>query len=130
MDPTSDYYQFEPDYTIIFHSTHKLLEKHSLVNSDLQNKLADDRLDFVRLLCEQGIGRVIYYNYPEIEDTIWGSYATKVQSSFTYQLTKLNYELMNISQAYPNFLYAIWRASRQNTVVISCLIVPYMSIQR
>ena len=61
MDPTSDYYQFEPDYTIIFHSTHKLLEKHSLVNSDLQNKLADDRLDFVRLLCEQGIGRVIYY---------------------------------------------------------------------
>jgi len=103
MDPTSDYYQFEPDYTIIFHSTHKLLEKHSLVNSDLQNKLADDRLDFVRLLCEQGIGRVIYYNYPEIEDTIWGSYATKVQSSFTYQLTKLNYELMNISQAYPNF---------------------------
>ena len=103
MDPTSDYYQFEPDYTIIFHSNHKLLEKHSLVNSDLQNKLADDRLDFVRLLCEQGIGRVIYYNYPEIEDTIWGSYATKVQSSFTYQLTKLNYELMNISQAYPNF---------------------------
>lgn len=102
MDPTSDYYQFAPDYTIVFQSTHKLLEHHSLLPVEKQQSLADDRLDFIRLLCEQGNGRIIYYNYPEIDDTIFGSYATKVQSSFTYQLSKLNFELMNLSQQYQN----------------------------
>lgn len=102
LDPTSDYYQFNPDYTIVFHATHKLLEKHSALNTEQQNRLADDRLDFIRMLCKQGRGRIIYYNYPEIEDAVFGSYASKVSSSFSYQLSKLNYELMNLSQVNQN----------------------------
>ena len=47
-------------------------------------------------------GHIIYYNYPEIEDTVFGSYANKVESSFTYQLRKLNFELMNLSREYKN----------------------------
>lgn len=102
LDMTSEYYEFNADYTVVFQSTHKLLEKYSLMPADKQNSLADERIDFVRMLCSSVKGRVIYYNYPEIEDTVFGSYANKVTSSFTYQLRKLNYELMNLSHEYSN----------------------------
>ncbi len=102
LDPTSDLYQHEAKYTIVFQSTHKLLEKYSLMDNDAQLRMADDRLDFIRTICEQVHGNIIYYNYPEIEDTVFGSYASKVRSSFTYQLRKLNFELMNLAQEYPN----------------------------
>ena len=64
--------------------------------------MADERLNFVRALCENVEGKIIYYNYPEIDDTVFGSYANKVQESFTYQVRKLNFELMNLAQEYPN----------------------------
>ncbi|WP_316746443.1 HAD-IIIC family phosphatase [Pedobacter gandavensis] len=103
LDPTSDFYEFAADYSIVFQSTHKLLEKYSTTSPAEQINMADDRLDFIRMLCNSVSGRIIYYNYPEIEDTVFGSYATKVPSSFTFQLRKLNFELMKIAQEYPNF---------------------------
>lgn len=103
MDPTSDLHQFGADYVIVFQSTHKLLDKYSTMSSGEQVNLADDRLDFIRMLSTSVKGRIIYYNYPEIEDTVFGSYANKVSSSFTYQLRKLNFELMNIAQENANF---------------------------
>lgn len=102
LDMTSDLYHHNAKYTIVFQSTHKLLEKFSLMPIEDQSRMADDRLDFVRDLCNNVPGYIIYYNYPEIEDTIFGSYANKVPTSFTYQIRKLNYELMNLSQECPN----------------------------
>ena len=98
LDPTSDLYQHDAKYTIVFQSTHKLLEKYAMMSADEQARMADDRLEFIRTICAQVSGYIIYYNYPEIEDTVFGSYANKVQTSFTYQLRKLNYELMNLAQ--------------------------------
>jgi len=103
LDSTSALHQFDAAYNIIFQSSHKLLEQYSEYHPSSQLNLADDRLAFVHLICESVKGRIIYYNYPEIEDTVFGSYATKVASSFTYQLRKLNFELMKLSQEFPNF---------------------------
>lgn len=102
LDSTSDLYQFSAKYTIVFQSTHKLLEKYALMSTDEQAYLADNRLNFIRTICEQTSGYIIYYNYPEIDDAVFGSYANKVQTSFTYQLRKLNYELMNLAQEHKN----------------------------
>ena len=105
MDPTSDLYQYDAEVTIIFQSTHKLGEFHSTLTAEQQEHLADDRLSFVSSLCENAFfdnKKIIYFNYPEIEDTVFGSYANKVESSFSYQVRKLNYELMNLSRHYPN----------------------------
>lgn len=102
LDPTSDLYQHEAKYTVVFRSTHKLLEKYAMMSADEQACMADDCLDFIRTICAQIPGHIIYYNYPEIEDTVFGSYANKVQISFTYQLRKLNYELMILAQEYQN----------------------------
>lgn len=102
LDPTSDLYAHDAKYTVVFQSTHKLLEQYSLKTASEWSNLADERINFIRTICENVSGKIIYYNYPEIEDTVFGSYANKVSSSFSYQLRKLNYELMNLAQEYPN----------------------------
>ena len=102
LDPGSDLHAFGADYTIVFHSSHKLLEKYSLASDAARGHLAEERLDFVRTLCECAAGKVIYYNYPEIGDGVFGSFQNKVSSSFIYQVRKLNLGLMDLSQEYAN----------------------------
>ncbi len=105
MDPASELYAFDADIIVVFLSTHKLCEHHSLLAVEQQMSLADDRLGFVASICEMPAlanKKIVYFNYPEIEDVVFGSYANKVTSSLTYQVRKLNYELMNLSQQYPN----------------------------
>ena len=105
MDPTSELYEFDADIIIVFQSTHKLGEYHSSLSMENQALLAEERLSFIASLCENPSlvnKKLIYFNYPEIEDTVFGSYANKVESSFSYQVRKLNYELMNLSRQYPN----------------------------
>ena len=105
LSPDSELYQFDADFIIIFQSTHKLEERHALLNLEQQSVLADDRLSFVASLCENPMlagKKIIYFNYPEIGDTVFGSYANKVETSFTYQVRKINYELMRLSRQYQN----------------------------
>ncbi len=105
MDPTSDLFTFDADMIVVFQSTHKLAEYHSTLSVEQQLSLADDRLSFLTSICENPAfanKKIIYFNYPEIEDAVFGSYANKVTSSLVYQVRKLNYELMNVAQRYPN----------------------------
>lgn len=102
LDPTSDLYSFGAGYTVVFQSTHKLLEKYSLLPASEWGTLADERLSFVRTLCESVPGKIIYYNYPEIGDGVFGSYADKLQTSFIYQVRKLNLGLMDLAREYRN----------------------------
>lgn len=133
MDPTSDFYQFNAEMSIIFQSTHKLGEYHSLLPVTKQEHLAEERLSFIAGLCENpsfANKKIIYFNYPEIEDTIFGSYANKVESSFSYQVRKLNYELMNLSRQYPN-LFICDIAGLQNMLGRQFMFAPnvYMSTE-
>ena len=105
MDPTSDLYQFDADFIVVFQSTHKLGEHHSSLSQEQQTMLAEERIQFVTDICTNptlASKKIIYFNYPEIEDTVFGSYANKVESSFTFQVRRLNYELMRLSQQFPN----------------------------
>lgn len=102
LDPTSDLYQHDAKYTVVFQSTHKLLERYSLMAAADWSTLAAERIAFIRTICENVSSKIIYYNYPEIEDTIFGSYANKVIGSFSYQVRKLNLMLMDLSQEFPN----------------------------
>jgi FkbH-like protein len=104
---------------IIFQSTHKLVSKYSKLQPDQYIKLADDQLADIDRLCATINSRlsvnIIYYNYPEIDDAIFGSYANKVPQSFVYQLRKLNYQLMDYASRQNNF-YICDLSSIQNQV--------------
>ena len=95
LDPTSELYAFDAEYIVLFQSTHKLGECHSMLSEDKQRQLAASRLEFVASICQnpQLEGKkIICMNYPEIEDTIFGSYANKIESSLTWQVRQLNPE--------------------------------------
>lgn len=113
LDSTSDLHQFGAKYTVVFQSTHKLLESYSLLPVSEWNQLCEQRLAFVRTLCETVQGKVIYFNYPEIDDAVFGQYANRTELSFTWQIRQLNLGLMRLTQEYPN-LYICDIASLQN----------------
>jgi len=107
FDTTSELYEFKPEIVVIFQSTHKLLSKYNKQNLNEAQHLADERLDLVSKFIEviqSNLGaKIIYYNYPEINDSVFGNYSNKLPFSFLYQLRKLNYELMNLSIQHSNF---------------------------
>lgn len=112
-DLTSEYHAFNADYTILFQSTHKFMEKFGSCSEDKRIKLAEERLSFLRHVCDTVSGRIICFNYPEIDDGVFGSFANKVSSSFSYQVRKLNFGLMQLAQEKQNF-FVCDLASLQN----------------
>ena len=126
LDPSSELYQTDADFIVLFQSTHKLGEKHSLLSPSQQESLAEERLAFVASVSENPMlasKKIICLNYPEIEDTVFGSYATKVTSSFTYQVRKLNMGLMDLSQRYAN-LFICDIAGLQNKLGRDMMFAP------
>lgn len=126
LDPSSELYQSDADYIVLFQSTHKLGERHSLLSPDQQESLAEERLAFVASICENPVladKKIICLDYPEIEDTVFGSYATKVSASLTYQVRKLNMGLMDLSQQYAN-LFICDIAGLQNKLGRDLMFAP------
>lgn len=126
LDPSSELYACGAEVIVLFQSTHKLCELHSQLPAERQATLADERLSFVTSICENEAlsgAKIICLNYPEIEDSVFGSYATKVPSSLTYQVRRLNLELMNLSQRYAN-LFICDMAALQNKFGRDWLFAP------
>lgn len=106
IDPSSELYHSAPEVVIIFQSTHKLLHKYDKTETN-KTRFAETELslicDIFSTIDERLQARVIFYNYPEIDDSVFGSYANKTESSFLFQLRKLNYEMMLFAAAHANF---------------------------
>jgi len=92
---------------IVFHSTHKLLGKYNKLSAEEKSSLAENRMDLIEQLnhkIQTSLkAKTVYYNYPEINDSVFGNYANKTSSSFLYQLRKLNFELMQYAVSSSNF---------------------------
>lgn len=103
LNPMSELHSFSPEFIVLIQSTHKLNEKYSLMDASGYTHLAEDRLCFVNHVCNIfKSATVICCNYPEIDDGVFGSFANKVQSSFAYQVRKLNLGLMELSESTSN----------------------------
>jgi len=116
LDVNSELYIFKPEIVIVFESSHKLLARYNKSSSDHKD-LALERLSKINTLYKtissKLSAKLIYYNYSEIDDSVFGNYANKIESSFLYQQRKLNYELMNYAMQHPDF-YICDLASIQN----------------
>jgi FkbH-like protein len=107
FDHESDLYKYDPEIVILFYSSHKLLGKYNKLKPEHYSLLATNELAQIEQLNASLLSKVnakiIYYNYTEIDDSIFGNYANKTESSFLFQLRKLNYELMVFASKNPNF---------------------------
>jgi len=116
FDSYSNLYKFKPDLIIIFKSSHKLLQKYNLKNgfSFAENQMEEIK-DIHSSLSNNSNSKIIFYNYTEINDTVFGNFSNKVESSFLFQLRKLNYQLMEFS-AHASNLYICDISSIQNQI--------------
>jgi FkbH-like protein len=107
LDESSGLYSADPDVIIIYHSSHKLLQKYNQLIPEAYAQLAESRMELINNLYSairtRSVAKILYLNYTEIDDAVFGNYANKTASSFLYQLRKLNYELMAFSAVQPGF---------------------------
>ncbi len=119
FDFTSELYEHKPEIVIIFQSSHKLLGKYNKLENNRHGSLAEAELGSIAniytTLIQHLNAKIIFYNYTEIDDAVYGNYNTKTESSFLFQLRKLNYELMLLAQKNAN-LYLCDISSIQNSV--------------
>jgi FkbH-like protein len=119
LEPTSELYQFNADYVIIYHSSEKLLTKLYKLNNTDKQLFADRHIELVsnlyHTITNKNKCKIIYLNIVETDDSVFGNYANKTSSSFLYQIRKINYELMNLSQNLKN-LFICDVASLHNTL--------------
>ncbi len=130
IDPNSELYKFNAEFVIIFQSTHKLLERFANTNPQDRIKMADDRVQFVENICTSPLlegKKIIYVNYPEIDDNVFGNYANKTKESFIYQVRKLNFLLMNKAEMYSD-LFIVDLAALQNQFGRQWLFTPNIYI--
>ncbi|MES2851203.1 MAG: HAD-IIIC family phosphatase [Bacteroidota bacterium] len=107
FDNGSELYEYNPDIIIFFQASHKLLGTYNKLKPEAYSSLADSRLELVdsmyRQLKSSLKSKIIYYNYAEINDSVFGNYANKIESSFLFQLRKLNFGLMQFAAANADF---------------------------
>ena len=118
LDTSSELYKSNPDIIIIFQSTHKLAELHSMMDQQQQISIAEERAAFIENICNSqhlADKKIICINYPEIDDTVFGSYANRVAQSLTWQVRRLNCRLMELSSIYPQ-LYICDLGAIQNKI--------------
>lgn len=130
LDPQSELRAFEADFIILFQSTHKLGERHSMLTEPEKSQVAERRLAFVESICQDiafSNKKLICMNYPEIDDTVFGSYANKVESSLTWQVRSINMGLMKLSQQYAN-LFVCDISALQNKIGRDKMFAPNVYI--
>jgi FkbH-like protein len=107
FDTGSELYEFAPEIILIFQSSHKLLAKYNKLKPEQYTSFAANQLQSLQNICTTINGnlkaKIIYYNYAEINDSVFGNYANKIESSFLFQLRKLNFSLMEFAVSQPNF---------------------------
>lgn len=106
FDPTSELYDFNPDFVILFTCTEHLLGSFYRRNLVQKEHFALDQINYfdslVRQISSKLKSKIIVNSYYEINDSIFGNYAAKVKSSFLYQIRKLNYLILDWIQTQPN----------------------------
>jgi FkbH-like protein len=119
QDTNSELYKFQPDITMIFESGHKLLQKFNKADEGERKTFAEKHLDRINQLSDilqsNLKTKVIYFNYAEEDDRVFGNFANKVKSSFIFQIRKLNYQLSEYASNNPGF-YVFDMSSIQNKI--------------
>jgi FkbH-like protein len=100
FDSRSALYEFEPEIIILTNSVYKL--EHQFSNFPEKNSFAESFLQTVNAWLDairaKTSSKIILFNFPELPDKTFGNYGGSVPSSFIFQLRKINYEFMLLSQ--------------------------------
>ncbi len=106
LDSDSELYSFRPDYLLIWIATDKLYEEFLDTALELRSGFADDMIvrikNYWKLAKDHSGARILQPNFTEIDDKVLGQYSCKVDTTFIFQIRKLNYllqEAMSLENA-------------------------------
>ena len=106
IDTESPFYQFKPEFVLLFHSTQKLsksfYKKELSIKETFANNWIDDIAYFLDILNQQLNTNILFLNFVETDDAIFGNYGLKTRASFNYNVKSINYKLMEMSHLMKN----------------------------
>jgi FkbH-like protein len=117
---SDNYQQFNSvDAVLIFESTHKLLQKYNKCPVESRAGFATQTFERIKQITNKLHSKVkstiIYCNFVEEDDCVFGQFASKVEDSFLFQLRKINYQLQDFS-VITSGLYICDLSSIQNII--------------
>jgi FkbH-like protein len=105
-DANSELYRFNPQGVLFFNCVEKLYETYCETPVEERAVFAQtvyEQIENHWLMLERQSGAVVLqFNFAEMDDRIFGSYANKADVSFLFQQRKLNYLLMEGCRSYTN----------------------------
>lgn len=97
LDKNSEVYSYKPDEILVWLATDKLYEEFMDTPLAGRKKFAEYTLQklqyYWNLISQNSKARILQPNFTEIDDKALGQYSCKVETSFAYQIRKLNYLL-------------------------------------
>ncbi len=107
FDTSSGVYRFKPEYVIIFQSVQKLTKAFYKQPVAEKTAFAQNTIQKIEnmynTVSANSKARLIYYNFPYVDDSVFGNFSGKIEFSLPYQLRKINFELMNLGRGLKNF---------------------------
>jgi FkbH-like protein len=102
LDQDSELYHSKPEYIVLYLSAEKLLVNFAATDPQARDHFAERIISEIQnwwtTVARFSKAKLIQLNFIEINDAVFGHFAAKVSSSFTYQVKKLNLELMDGAQ--------------------------------
>ena len=108
FDLSSEMYMYQPEYILIFSSTQKLKNKFYKTSKDQLTGFSDKYIDYVSnivttIKTNLVKSKIIFFNFPEFNDAVFGNFSNKTNLSFLYHIRKINFQLMELSIRENNF---------------------------
>jgi len=101
LDEHSKLYTTKPEFVILFQSSKKLLSGFYETPGKEKKNWAEGQVKYFETIIDRISANnncnIIYLNFPEINDSVFGNFANKTDFSFLFQLRLLNVELMKLA---------------------------------
>ena len=115
IDQESEVFRFDPEVIILWIATDKIYEEFLDISRIERVNFAEMMMKKIcyywDLIGEKTKARIIQPNFTEIDDKVLGQYSCKVETTFVYQIRKLNYllseEMVKRNNIFPIDLLAI-----------------------
>lgn len=143
LDTSSELYSFQPEFVIIFQSIQKLSKRfYKSQKTNFAEQHLGEIENHFSTISSQLKTNIIYFNFPELNDTVFGNFSNKTDRSLIYQVRKINLQLMDLSRSTKNlfifdyaFLYAQFgkqfvfdpKVYYTTDMVLSLDILPYVA---
>jgi FkbH-like protein len=102
LDAHSEMYETDPEYIVLYLCVEKLWTTFAATETNIRTDFAERTLSKIhnwwRQIAKYSKARIVHLNFIEVNDSVFGHFATKIAGSFPYQVKKLNVGLMDLAR--------------------------------